>query len=190
MPGFRYEESQETDQNKNAKVETRRKHRWRFTTGFLNPGEWIYLKSASRPSFTLETPEMHHDQEVAYFAGKQTFEEMSLEFYDVLNPDLSERLYQWIAGGANGAVTDLADATVNTPSSYKQEVRLEMTDGDGGALDRWRLLGAWPKDTNWNEMDYGDTELQTISVTLRFDRAIKETGTASGQSLGIAGAGL
>lgn len=173
MPGFRYQDSLAEDQNKNAKVESRRKHRWRFTTGFLNPGEWIYLKSASRPSFSLETPEMHHDQEVAYFAGKQTFDEMSLEFYDVLEPDLTNRLYDWIAGGVEQSVTNLSDATVSEPADYKVTVNLEMTDGQGETIDSWRLLGAWPKDTNWNDMDYSDTDLQTVSVTLRYDRAIK-----------------
>lgn len=176
MPGFQVQGSAVDGQNKNNRIETRRKHRWRFTAGFLRPNEWIYLEKAARPSFQLENPEMHHDQEVAYFAGKQTFEEITLEFYDAIggNVDVTRRLYEWIAGGTSESVVNLGDpASVNIPASYKTDIELEMTDGQGNPLDAWTLFGAWPKSTNWNDLDYTNTEIQRVTVVLKFDRAVK-----------------
>lgn len=174
MPGFTIK-GETGSQNKDNKIESKRKHRWRFTTGFLNQDEWVYLEKAARPSFNLETPEMHHDQEVAYFAGKQTFEEITLEFYDVFGngKDLSARLYEWIAGGGDRSVVDLSNISVMSPRTYKTQVTLEMTDGKGTAIETWTLYGAWPKSTNWNDLDYSNTEIQRITTVLRFDRAIK-----------------
>lgn len=190
MPGFQVDGSAVNAENKNNRVETRRKHRWRFQTGFLSQGEWVYLEKAARPSFSLETPEMHHDQEVASFAGKQSWEEITLEFYDTVGdngPDMTDRLYQWIAGGANnagadgtGSVVNLeGTVTVNLPSGYKTDVTLQMTDGQGEVLDEWTLFGAWPKSTNWNDLDYSNTEIQRVTTVLRYDRATKTPGEAS-----------
>jgi len=184
MPGFQVQGSGIDAQNKNNRIETRRKHRWRFIIGFLRPNEWIYLEKAARPSFQFETPEMHHDQEVAYFAGKQTFEEITLEFYDAIGGTISmtDRLYDWIVGAETQSVGKLDDPVgVNIPEQYKIDITLEMTDGQGNALDQWTLFGAWPKSTNWNDLDYSNTEIQRVTVVLRFDRAVKAQGSGDPQ---------
>ena len=168
MPGFTIQ-GESPNENKFNKVEIKRKHRWRFTVGFLKQTEWIYLSKAARPSFQLEEAVMHHDQEEAYFAGKQKWEELTLEFYDVQDPDISQRVWEWVC--ENVAIT--SSATVNIPEDYKEPVEIEVTDGSGTAIEKWKLHGAWPKNTNWNELDYSSSELQTVTITLRYDRAEK-----------------
>lgn len=173
MPGFNIESGSDSE-NKNNKAETNRKHRWRFTTGFLQPNEWIYLKSAARPNFKLESPEMHHNEEVAYFAGKRSWEPISVEFYDIISPRvISQRLYDWVAAGTTNSVTDVSNSTTAAPTDYKVEVTLDMLDGQGTTTETWKLFGCWPSESNWNEISYDDTEIATIAMTLKFDRATK-----------------
>jgi len=176
MPGFNINTN--AGNQPNARSELRRSHRWIFTAGFLAPGEYAYLKTAQRPKLSIEPVEMHHNQEVAYFAGKQKWEPLSLEFYDAQNnPDISQRIHDWLVGGS-GSVLDAFDGgstvSVASPATYKlTTVELSMVDGAGAATESWQLLNSWPHEFNWNDLKYEESNIATVSIILRFDRAIK-----------------
>lgn len=173
MPGFRIDAAGGTRTGKHHKAEFRRKHRWRVQvaegTG-LGPSDWLYLQKAARPTFNLEKPEVHHDQEVAYFAGKQTWEPITLTFYDAVQGegvnDISSVLYNWV-----NLVVNIPTATVALPSAYKKDLKLQMLAGNGDADETWTLFGCWPQNTNWQDLNYSDTEIQLVEVSLTFDRA-------------------
>jgi phage tail-like protein len=172
-----------------AKAEFRRKHRWRVSTGpGLDAGDWTYLQKAQRPHYKLEEPVVHHNEEQAYFAGKRSWEPIALVFYDKVganggsasgaagggSSDLSTKLWQWIAEtGGNDNVTDVKTATTSLPSDYKKQLILQMLDGQGEPDETWQIFNAWPKEVNWNDLDYTNTEIQLINVTLRYDRAVR-----------------
>lgn len=153
-------------------TETRRKHRWLFQTiasqSFNMPGSvLLLLQRAARPTFIFDEPELHHDQEVAYFAGKQRWDPITLAFYDSENdPDSSLQMLNWV-----NSVSQLNATTVAVPREYKSNATLQMTKGDGSVSESWSLAGAWPQQTNWGDLDYTNTEIQLIEVTLRYDRA-------------------
>lgn len=153
-------------------IETRRKYRWVFQAlgSVFSPGDLLVLQSAQRPNFKFEEPEMHHNQEVAYFAGKQTWEPITLTWYDAENPyDASKSIYRWLQ-----SVVNFATADVNVPSAYKTDARLGMTSGVGLATsEQWQICACWPKEVNWGELDYTNTEICTIECVMRYDRAMK-----------------
>lgn len=151
-------------------VETRRKHRWVFETigsQFQQP-ILLLLKEASRPHPVFEEPELHHNQEKAYFAGKYGWEAISLVWYDGEQPDVSASVYAWLE-----SILSVNAVTVNPPSAYKKEATLQMLNGAGAPTETWNLYGCWPQDINWNTLDYADTEIQTIEATMRIDRATR-----------------
>lgn len=178
MPGFNIQ-TQENDKSINNKAEFRRKHRWRVTTSeFLNSQQWLYLQKAQRPNFKYEEPVVHHDQEQAYFAGKQSWETITFTFYDVEDAggnvgDISSVLYNWIASGTGSAVGVHNNAHMQLPNQYKKQLILEMTNAAGDASESWTLFGAWPSSVNWLELDYTNTEIQLIEVVVRYDRAAR-----------------
>jgi hypothetical protein len=157
-----------------ATIETRRKHRWVFQTlgrggGTFSEAELLVLMSAQRPNFKFEEPEMHHNQEVAYFAGKQSWEPITLTWYDTQqDPDVSAGIYAWLE-----TVVNFASANVNPPSVYKKQATLAMVDGSGQASETWTICNTWPKEVNWGDLDYTSTEIATIEATMRYDRALK-----------------
>ncbi len=171
-----------------ARTEVRRKHRWVFETLSIgNSGdqfeqdELLYLLKAQRPHLKFEEPTMHHDQEQAYYAGKHSWEPVTMSWYDIeQDPDISQRLWDWAE-----AVVDFSRACVNPPSMYKGEAKLSMISGCSGSgagggnaggariTESWLFCNCWPKDLNWGDLDYADTELATIEATMRFDRAKK-----------------
>ena len=155
-------------------IEIRRKHRWVFETlgrgtGVFNQAELLVLQSASRPSFKFEEPEMHHNQEVARFAGKQDWDPVTLVWYDVEQvPDVSRGIYHWIE-----TVVNMQSIAVNHPRFYKRVAALLLLDGTGQATEEWQMFGTWPSSVNWQELDYTSTDLLTIEATMRYDRAVR-----------------
>ena len=169
MPGFNVQGGG-GDQVKNAKVESRRKHRWKFECPTPIGRKSVYLSSAQRPHAIIDEAIMHHDEEQAAFAGKYHWDPISLVFYDVVGDvDMCALIYQWF-----NTVINVPNANVATPASYKQTSKLQMTDGQGAAVETWNLYNSWPIDVNWNDLDYSNSEIQTVDVSLKFDRAQKE----------------
>ncbi len=169
MPGFNI---CGTGEGPSSTAEVRRKHRWVFRTlEQISVPALLVLKTASRPKFAFEQPEMHHDQEVVYFAGKQTWDPIEMVWYDVeQDPDVSQELYEWL-----NRVNEIAQVLVEPPASYKKLATLEMTDGKGAATESWQLCNVWPAELDWGDLDYTNTELAEITATMRFDRASKES---------------
>lgn len=175
MPGFNIPGASTVDGGAPIPPEVRRRHRWIFKSfgdGVPNDQVLLLLHSANRPEFTLEQPELHHDQEVIYFAGKQTWNEIEMSFYDSeQDPDSSAEIWRWvkIVSDINGGVR------VAAPDNYKKQGQLEMIDGQGTTTETWKLYNCWPRVTNWGELNYDNTELAEISVTMRYDRAERVT---------------
>jgi len=157
-------------------VETRRKHRWTFTVlGSSSGYQWsrtglVYLKSASRPKATIEQAELHHDEEKARFAGKYSWEPVSLVWYDVeQNPDISGEVYAWL-----NSVVAVPTANVALPSAYKSDAKLQSTNGTGAASETWTLYGSWPAEVDFSDLDYTNTDIQEVTVLMVYDRASRE----------------
>ena len=170
MPGFNVVGAGGDVDGPSNTIEIRRKHRWLFETlGPLSPQALLILQSASRPSFKFEEPEMHHNQEVAYFAGKQSWDPITLVWYDSeQNPNVSQEVYDWL-----GSVVDLTSVDVRRPNQYKKDAQLSVVDGVGTANEQWNMYGCWPSAVNFQELDYSSTDLLTCEATLRYDRAIR-----------------
>lgn len=179
MPGFNIGGGSSPTQKSNV-AEPRRKHRWRITSlgDVLKQGELVYLQKANRPKFKYEEATMHHDQEVAYFAGKQTWDPLSWTFYDIENePDVSDSIANWVATVTTSFRDVAALTTVALPSQYKKEGTLEMTGGDGNPTEEWKLYGVWPVEIDWSDLDYGNTEVQVITVSCKVDKCVKSRKT-------------
>ena len=177
MPGFQICGRGGNGQPSNT-VETRRPSRWKFLalSPAIDTSVLLHLASASRPSIKFEEDVMHHQQERAYFAGLHTFNDITISFYDVQNgPDMSAQMYRWV-----GSVLDLNNVNVDVPVNYKRDAKLAMLDGFGNPTEIWSLCGTWPVSTNWKDLDYSKSDICQIEVTIRFDRATRESVGSGG----------
>ena len=173
MPGFRIGGNQgcgDDSQPPFNTVEPKRKHRWVFRNiGTLDYSFLVFLLKCNRPKFTFEKAEMHHNQEVAYFAGRQKWDTLKMTFYDVEQPDSSQGLWNWLQ-----TVVNIKTACVADPSVYKlNDSNLEVIDGMGQPVEQWSLYGAWPADINWQELDYGSNDILQCDVEVSYDRAMR-----------------
>jgi hypothetical protein len=155
-------------------IEVRRTHRWKFTTigpdgGGILANVSVFLQKAMRPSLIFDEPEMHHNQEVIYFAGKHKWEPLTLTWYDVEAPDVSKAMQDW----AQKCLT-IPQANVAHPQAFKaSESKLEMLNGVGGVTETWAIYNGWPSEVKWNGLDYTTSDLQLVEVKFRYDRAYR-----------------
>ena len=177
MPGFTIGDAANGNEGKRNVAEFRRKHRWRLsaTDGPITNQEFLYLKTAQRPSFEFTEAIVHHDQEEAYFAGKQKWTPIEVTFYDAVQgegvSDISEKMYDWVK-----SVCDIPKASVHTPKEYKKTLQIQSTDASGKPDETWTLFGAWPIKSNWQDLQYESSEIQTVAITIKYDRAERDSG--------------
>jgi hypothetical protein len=176
MPGFAINDigGYSADAPTNV-VEPRRKHRWVFQTiissNFNVPANiLLVLKEASRPNFTFDEPDMHHNQEQVYFAGKHKWDPCKMVWYDIeQDRDSSKKMWEWVQSVCQFA----GNLPVFLPSEYKGNANLSMIDGRGETNEEWDMYGTWPQNVNWQSLDYSTSDLCQIEVNMRFDRAMK-----------------
>lgn len=177
MPGFNIGGGGGGNEPSNV-TETRRKHRWLFQViGPVTQTALLFLQKASRPNFKYEEAIMHHDQEQAYFAGKQSWDPITITFYDAeQNPNVSQEVFNWVTTvTTSGLQAGGGPVVVAPPNAYKAaQAQLSMTDGAGQPTELWTLNGVWPQQTNWMDLDYTNSEIQLVEVIMRYDRATKD----------------
>jgi len=178
MPGFNICGYGALDNGPANTYETRRKHRWYFETigaknGDLPRNMLMVLKTASRPQYSSEEATMDHNQETSYFAGKSKWEPCKMSYYDVeQDPNVSSECWKWLTGVVN--FTKGSKLEVYEPKDYKKNAKLVMINGIGTVNESWFMCGVWPKDVNWQELDYTSSEIMLVEVSMRFDRAYRE----------------
>ncbi len=63
------------------------------------------------------------------------------------------------------------------PALYKKNGSLLMLDGTGQSSESWTMYGTWPTDVDWGTLEYTSPDIQTIEVTMNYDRAIRNCVT-------------
>jgi hypothetical protein len=161
--------------------------------------------TASRPKLTFKEFEVNHLVETIAIPGRPQWNPITLTLYDI---DLVKNhpIYEWLltlygtppglgrTGGFAGESEQFpyrfSGNANNTSSSRFKKPRayVQMFDGCGCMLEQWTLENVWPQDCDFGELDMGNSEVATITVTLRYDRAFLEVfgqGIYSGASAGV-----
>jgi hypothetical protein len=171
MPGFKIGGSGDPAV---STIESHRKHRWLFSVisggSDVTKKESVYLSSAQRPHAIIDEAIMHHDQEQVYFAGKHHWDPITLVFYDVYGEgETSSAIWKWLNKGV-----DIKNATAGLAADYKKDSTLELNDAKGTANETWKIYNSWAIDVNYNDLDYSNSEIATIDVSMKYDRAVRE----------------
>ena len=158
-----------------------RKFRWALEiTGGKGGNVEHYIKTFSRPSIDFDETELNFRHEKMWIAGKATWGDISMTVLDV---EEEGPMYKWIidvyklagtAGAAGGGLPEDAFTMGRDAGTgkYKRNLKLFMLDGKGKTIEEWSLLNAWPRSSNFGDLDYSSSDTADIEVTLRFDRAV------------------
>lgn len=156
------------------------KLKFRFRLSFINfgvsQGQTIELtkqvQDVKRPSVTMEPVTIDVYNSKVYFAGKPSWETITIMLRDDAGGNVSKLVGEQIQKQFDFQEQSSAASGID----YKFQLLLEILDGGNGAntpvtLESWQLYGCFLTQVDYGEMNYATNEQATIGLTVRFDNA-------------------
>jgi len=148
----------------------KRKFRWMFfVDDVIGEGaNMLPPDKGARPSLNFKEIQAEHLNETIFFAGKPDWKPIQVTLFDLVtnkNP-----VFGWLKNQYDTCGEDMGEWK-RPNMKWKRDARLEMYDGCGKVLERWRIRNAWPNNIEWGDLDMGDSGYVTVELTLRYDRA-------------------
>lgn len=164
------------------KVIYKRKFRWIFRIDEItgeNGSSWAYAIpsiKAARPQYTFKEHGAQHLNEEIFFPMKAEWKPITLTLYDIVRN--KHPIIEWIAQvyRANPSEDYNWYPSVSGESSaiqnpFKKLCYLELYDGCGNIVEKWKYENAWPQSVDFGDLDYSSSDVLLCTITLRYDRA-------------------
>jgi len=144
----------------------------------------------TRPSVTFEEITIDIYNSKLYLAGKHTWEMVTVNLRD----DASGNVTKLVGQQLQKQLDFMEQASAASGIDYKFVTKVEMLDGGNGVaqpvvLETWELYGCYLQNVNYGDLNYGSSEVVTISMSIRFDNAVQSpiqggVGTSLGRLAG------
>jgi len=158
----------------------KRRFRWMFKVDALEDGSLVSgdnesqgqidclppLRS-SRPNISFKEMEAQHLNETIFYPSKPEWKPIPLSLYDIKKNNPVTKWLSYVYDAKN-------DAGWFPSKGFKRDCSLEMYDGCGAIIEKWKFENAWPQNIEFGELDMSSSEVMTIDLTLRYDRAYIE----------------
>ena len=166
MPGFTING---TGGGPSGVIEAARSNRWKVA--ILDDTQLnLVAHTCNRPTPEISPITMHHGQNEIYLPGKHRWSPVEIKFYEVVvghKSNVTAEIYRWWSKD----VIDVDNNVINRKA--KKTVNIEMLDGFGVTIWKYKLIGAWPEKITPDAMDYGSSNILEIAITLRYDAAME-----------------
>ena len=141
----------------------------------------------TRPNVNFESIALDVYNSKVYYAGKHTWQPITLTVRDDVNNAVSKSAGQQLQKQFDFFEQSSAASGID----YKFKTRIEILDGGNGAnapgvLETFELVGCFVQDINYNQLTYSDSNPVDITMSIQYDNAIQTNG--AGQPDGIGGA--
>lgn len=146
------------------KFEPKRKNRWVFAIEGIDA---FILKTASRPSFSIQEQEINYINAKRYIAGKTSFESINVTLHDPIAPSGAQQVMEWIR-----THYESVSGRAGYADFYKRDCQLKMLDPVGTVVELWDIKGAFLTSANFGDLSYDGDDPADISITIRFDNCV------------------
>lgn len=131
---------------------------------------------SARPSLSFKEMDAQHLVETIYYPSKPEWKPINLVLYDIknsVNPvwDWIKKVYDPSADNYNWNPSCGTGFKMGDGANI---CKLEMYDGVGDVIEKWIFEGVWCQNIEFGDLDMGSSEVSTIDLTLRYDRAYIE----------------
>ena len=178
-----------------ALSEPKRAHRFILDLPNLATGDEAltyrtYLaKSITKPAYTVGQATHKFLGNTFYYPGSVEWNELSAVIVDAINPDGSAILMNALANAGylrpdiqeDVILSNQAPGTPNKKDALNSLglVNIRELNGEGGVVGEWKLVNAWITTCAFGDLNYdNDTELLNITIGMRYDYALYESGRA------------
>lgn len=128
--------------------------------------------TCNRPQITYNQTEIQRLNERFYTAGKPTWNELTMSFYDYIQGpnSVSEILWNW-----NQTIYSPITGAMGFKVEYSTSGTLAMLDPAGGVVQVWNLFYIWPHTITYNELSADSDNPMEVGATFRYDYGVKGT---------------
>lgn len=164
-----------------------RKFRWKFNirNSIGGSGEDVLVlphRKSSRPILGWKEYEFQHLTETIFYPLKPAWEPIELVLYDARRckedgVPKCHPVFNWISQSLSGNPgsgmynPQEGDWRPIVPSNLKRTADLYILGGSGKFNEHWVLENCYPQHVRWGELDMDSSDILTVEVTLRYDRA-------------------
>lgn len=157
------------------------KLQYRFRALFLNFGVGgstqeltKQVMDVTRPSVSFAEIPIDIYNSKMYLAGKHEWAATTINLRD----DASGSVAKLVGQQLQKQMDFVEQASAATGQDYKFQVNYEVLDGGNGTLtpnvlETWELYGCFLQSVNYNNLNYGSSEMATMQLAIRFDNAIQ-----------------
>lgn len=164
------------------------KRKFRFTVQFqgidaAQGGALLwYAKSCDKPKFEISSTEHKYLNHTFYYPGSVTWQEISVAMVDPVDPDMTATFSDMVVQSGYSPPTNansLGSISKAKAAGALGTVTITQIDSDGNPLEVWTLWNAFLTKMEDDGLAYGDDELTTTTVGLKYDWARVETANDS-----------
>lgn len=128
----------------------------------------------TRPQVTFTEIPIDVYNSKLYLAGKHDWSALTINIRD----DATNAVASLVGQQLQKQLDFAEQASAATGSDYKFEMQIQILDGGNGTLtpnelETWQLAGCFIQAANYNNLNYGTSEVVTVSLTIRFDNALQ-----------------
>jgi hypothetical protein len=146
------------------KFEPKRKNRWVFAIEGIDA---FLIKTAARPSYSMQEQKVSWINSERYLAGKVTFEALSVTLHDPIAPSGAQQVMEWIR-----THHETVSGRAGYADFYKRDCQLKLLDPVGTVIELWDIKGAMLTSANFGDLSYEDEGINDISLSIRFDNCV------------------
>jgi len=168
------------------------KLKYRFRVRTVNFGPSNQQINLTQQVMNVGKPKMNHEEVVidsynskAWVAGKHTWESTSL----VLRDDITNAVSRLVGHQQQKQLNHFEQTSPAAGVNYKFTMFIETMDGGNSVVqEQWVLEGCWIQAVDYDQLDYTSSEVQMITLTIKFDNAtLTETYVNNPEITNIAG---
>lgn len=171
-----------------SNVTFKTRFRWKFIVPSISADGVSSLPpmKAGRPGLNFREMQAEHLNEVIYFPSKPEWKQIQLSLYDICKEGspTENPVFTWIRRAYDPKDCSKWFPAID-PVSVKPVALLRLYDGCGNTVEEWTFEHIWPQNTEFGELDMSSSEVLTVDVTLRYDRAYQSYPAPAASIYGI-----
>jgi phage tail-like protein len=142
----------------------------RFYMQFTGTGIPAFMvKTGNRPQLNFEKVTIDHINVKRQLKGKGEWQDLEVTLYDPIVPSAAQAVMEWVRLGHESVTGRDGYADF-----YKKDIDIFMLGPVGDKVEQWKLIGAFPTQVNFGDLDASSNEVATVTMTLTYDYAILE----------------
>ena len=142
------------------------------------------VQNVGKPKVNTTVVPVHSYNSIGYYAGKHEWQSIEL----VVKDDVTNAVSRLVGHQLQKQMNHIEQTSFMAGINYKFGMLIEIMDGGNDAiLESWQLEGCFLEAADYSDLNYEDSQFQTINMTVRYDNAIQLGGLMPSMPESIAG---